>query len=268
MKRLSANVEYKLPSLAKYVDSVNFFHNNNPTDSQNLLFDATPEGVFELVFQNNDAVWQKSHQEVHWKRRDEAFVGGLHQQRYLLKLPPDTEIISVRFKPGAFKYVFSGALNEFANEKIPVVDLWQSAGKQLSQKLRRNQTPGEKIELIGGFIIDQLNDGRYSVIDETVRHIMNHRGLVDLPDLEQKSHLSSAQFRKRFREEVGLSPKKYSKIIRINSVISEFYSNQQGLLLDLAYAHDYYDQSHFIKEFKSIVGQTPTQYLAELSASC
>lgn len=263
MKRLSANTTYKLPQLSEYVDSINFFHNAHQSDSKNILFDASPEGVFELIFQNNDAVWQKDNNEQVWKQREEAFVGGLHQQSYQIKLPPDTEIISVRFRPGAFKYVFSGPLNDFVNAKVPVADLWQKSGLKIKDQLSQLKHQNEKIQVIAGFIAANLNLKKYSVIDETVSEIIKNKGVVDISHLEYNSHLSTAQFRKRFREEVGLSPKKYAKIIKINSILSELLEfNEDKLLTDLVYAYDYFDQSHFIKDFKSIVGKTPSQYFA------
>jgi AraC-like DNA-binding protein len=261
VKRLSADTTYKLPQLSEYVDSVNFFNNAHHSDSKNILFDASPEGVFELIFQSDDAVWQKDNNEKIWKQREEAFVGGLHQQSYQIKLPPETEIISVRFRPGAFKYVFSGPLNEFVNAKVPVIDLWQSQGLQLKDKLRKLNDHHDKIKVIAAFIAANLNEKKHSVIDDSVNEIICKKGIVDISSLEHDSHLSTAQFRKRFREEVGLSPKKYAKIIKVNAILSELGNFDGGQhLTDLVYAYDYFDQSHFIKDFKSIVGKTPTQY--------
>lgn len=266
MKRLSANSTYPLPQLNEYVDSINFFNNAHHSDSKNILFDASPEGVFELVFQSNDSVWQKDNNDGVWKQRDEAFVGGLHQQSYQIKLPPETEVVSVRFKPGAFKYVFSGPLNEFVNAKVPVIDLWQKDGLKIKEQLKKLNDHKEKINVIAAFITTKLNIKKHSVIDDSVNEIINNKGVVDISHLEYNSHLSTAQFRKRFREEVGLSPKKYAKIIKINSILSELEQFEEcKLLTDLVYAYDYFDQSHFIKEFKSIVGKTPTQFFASIA---
>ena len=267
MKRYSANSTYQIPQLNAYIDSINFFSNAHQSDTKNILFDAAPEGVFELVFQTNDAVWQKNINDDIWKRRDEAFIGGLHQQGYQIKLLPETEVMSVRFKPGAFKYVFAGRLNDFANQKVPLVDIWQKPGLRLYNQLKNLSRHEDKINLVASFIENRLDINKRSAIDESVQDIVSQKGDIDISSLELQSHLSSAQFRKRFREEVGLSPKKYAKIIRINSILNELFSQQPCDLIDLVYAHNYFDQSHFIKDFKSIIGKAPTQYFSELSSS-
>ena len=92
MNKLCATQSYQLPRLKPFIDSVSFYHNKDQRDSKELLFEGCPEGLFELIFQSNQSVWQKDQNEGVWRKRDEAFLGGLHQQGYQLKLPPDTEI--------------------------------------------------------------------------------------------------------------------------------------------------------------------------------
>ncbi len=261
MNKLCATQSYKLPQLKPFIDSVSFYHNEHQSDSKSLLFEGCPEGLFELIFQSDKTVWQKDQKDGVWRQRDEAFLGGLHQQGYQLKLPPNTEIMSVRFNHGAFKYVFSGQLNDFINQKVPITDLWSHSGKQLINKLKRSDNHTDKIKVIASFLESKVNGRKHSVIDQTVLAILNCHGMIDMQALEQQSALSSAQFRKRFREEVGLPPKSFAKVIKMNAIMKQL-ERQQGkqLLTDVVYDFGYFDQSHFIKDFKSFIGITPTQF--------
>ncbi|WP_223789474.1 helix-turn-helix domain-containing protein [Marinicella meishanensis] len=263
MKKLCATQSYQLPALRQYVDSVSFYRNEHHQDSQSLLFEGCPEGVFELIFQSDNSVWQKDRCDGVWRRRDEAFLGGLHQQGYQLKLPPDTEIMSVRFKHGAFKYVFSGRLNDFMNQKVPISELWSRAGVRLQNKLKQCADPLSKLHTIADFLEPKVHVRQHSVIDQSVQAILSCQGMVDMVSLERQSALSTAQFRKRFREEVGLSPKKYAKVIKVNAILSAMERAQgHQKLTDIVYDFGYFDQSHFIKDFKSVVGKTPSKYLS------
>jgi AraC-like DNA-binding protein len=263
MKKLCATQSYQLPELRQYVDSVSFYRNEHHSDSQSLLFEGCPEGVFELIFQSDNSVWQKDRCDGVWRQRDEAFVGGLHQQGFQLKLPPDTEIMSVRFKHGAFKYVFSGRLNDFMNQKVPITELWSREGVRLQGKLKQCHDPISKLCTIAAFLEPKVHQRKHSVIDQTVHAILTSQGVVDMASLERQSALSTAQFRKRFREEVGLSPKKYAKVIKVNAILTALDAAQTSRkLTDIVYDFGYFDQSHFIKDFKSVVGKTPTQYLS------
>jgi len=263
MLRLCATQSYQLPGLRQYVDSVSFYRNAHQQDSQSLLFEGCPEGVFELIFQSDNSVWQKDQSDGVWRQRDAAFVGGLHQQGYQLKLPPDTEIMSVRFKHGAFKHVFSGRLNDFMNQKVPVTELWSRAGLRLQDKLKQDQSQQAKLQTIAAFLEPMVQERKHSVIDQSVQSILACQGVVDLDQLERHAALSTAQFRKRFREEVGLSPKKYAKVIKLNAILAALErSSTNRKLTDIVYDFGYFDQSHFIKDFKSVLGKTPSQYLS------
>ena len=238
-----------------------FFKNSHDSANQKVLFEASPEGVFELVFQQGNSVWQKGQEDADWQQRDDAFVGGLHQQSYQVKLTPGAEIISVRFKPGAFKYVFRGRLNDFMNAKIPIDEVWSSQGRRLSARISEQPDHAAQLQAIAVFVQSQLDESRRSVIDDAVNQVIRSGGRLTVTQLEQTAPLSQAQFRKRFREEVGLAPKKFTQIIRINAILNALQTNRScGNLVDLAYQFNYFDQSHFIKDFKSVVGMTPRQY--------
>jgi AraC-like DNA-binding protein len=261
MDRLAPHKTCVLQPFEQVVESVMFFKNSHDSDNQQVLFEASPEGVFELVFQQGNTVWQKAQHDSVWQQRDDAFVGGLHQQSYQVKLTPGAEIISVRFRPGAFKYVFAGRLNDFINAKVPVSEVWSDQGRRLSATISQQTNCADQLQAIAGFIQSRMDQSRRSVIDDAVSQVIQSEGRLTVAQLEQMVPLSQAQFRKRFREEVGLAPKKFTQIIRINAILNALQSVRSGShLVDLAYQFNYFDQSHFIKDFKSVVGKTPRQY--------
>jgi transcriptional regulator GlxA family with amidase domain len=82
---------------------------------------------------------------------------------------------------------------------------------------------------------------------------------VDVNALAGKCFLSRRQFERNFKACSGFSPKLYTRIIRFQAAAKE-YGMQYQSLTDIAYRCGYYDQSHFIHDFKEFSGFHPKEY--------
>ena len=114
--------------------------------------------------------------------------------------------------------------------------------------------------------MEKFSATRTSVIDLAIHSIQAQNGFVEIYSLASLTSLSSAQFRKRFKEEVGISPSEYCKIMRTNASISLISNSSPSRLTDITYKLGYFDQSHFIKDFKSITGLAPKSFQKMYSA--
>jgi len=73
--------------------------------------------------------------------------------------------------------------------------------------------------------------------------------------------LSERQFERQFRKFSGFSPKLFSRIVRFQSALTQ-YGNNEKSLTEIALETGYYDQSHFIHDFKEFSGYHPKQYFS------
>jgi AraC-like DNA-binding protein len=91
-----------------------------------------------------------------------------------------------------------------------------------------------------------------------MQKIKDTNGNLRIKELATSLAISQDPFEKRFRRVIGTSPKQFSNIVRLKHVIEGY---QPALsLTDTALAAGYFDQAHFIKEFKSFTGQTPKDF--------
>ncbi|MDF1696874.1 MAG: helix-turn-helix domain-containing protein [Saprospiraceae bacterium] len=247
---------YHAKYLSKYIEAFKIYHFNDTTNVQLL-----PKGIFEIVFQSQHSFQHCTEYSSGWKLRPRHFVGGLHHKAYQVN-PGQKQnyCIVVEFKPETAKYFIPEKLDSLQNAVVDIQDIWGTAARKLIQKLDRAKQDSEKIAHIEQFLLDQFNATPISVIDQTLLKIHATRGFIEQKQLATHSGLSSSQFRKRFREEIGIAPSHYCKILRAKTSVSMISHKKDLTLTDITYQLGYFDQSHFIRDFKSIMGTTPKQY--------
>jgi len=98
---------------------------------------------------------------------------------------------------------------------------------------------------------------RDRLVEESLRFIHQHIGSITIKYLLEHLHLSERQFERRFTQTVGISPQLYLRVKRFNEAARLMKTGQFETLIDVAYALNFYDQSHFIRDIKAFSGITP-----------
>ena len=252
-KPMLAIQKYSPKILHQYIESFNVYYFNKDVPIQ--LF---PKGVFELVFQSNDHFQHNTSYSLGWEVRPANFIGGLHNKSYTVKPNGDKDYcIVAEFKPNTAKYFIPSKLNSFKNNVVDIFEIWGKPAVELSQKINQEQINSNRISIIENFLASKFITRKPSIIDNTIHIIASSKGFVEINKLARNVALSTAQFRKRFNEEIGISPSQYCKIVRINSALAILEKNSKNSLTELTYQLGYFDQSHFIKDFKAVVGYSP-----------
>ncbi|HTQ27727.1 MAG TPA: helix-turn-helix domain-containing protein [Puia sp.] len=117
----------------------------------------------------------------------------------------------------------------------------------------------QRIRVVEEFFLQRLNSSKQdSLVLNVIREIYQRHGATDIRSLSTRFVLSQDAFEKRFRKLVGCTPKQFSGIVRMKSLVS--LAGQKKSLTELGYQFEFYDQSHFIREFRSFTGQSPREF--------
>ena len=109
------------------------------------------------------------------------------------------------------------------------------------------------------FLISKLNSNLPDLlVMSAISMIYKSKGNIRIKELLNELHISQSALEKRFRQVVGASPKKFASIVRLKNTISSYNRNKS--LTDLGYEAGFYDQAHFIKEFKHFTGDSPETF--------
>lgn len=190
------------------------------------------------------------------------FIAGPNDEVCRIRFFSGMRKMIINFKPGGFYKIFQLPAHYFSNRTRDAVDFLGKPLIDITHQLKNSPLSG-KIELTDAFLLNQLHQGQKKEnrnIDEAIRLIEKFKGNISLKELELATYTTKRTLERHFLEQVGLYPKTFSRIVRFSGVIRFIESNLNVKWRQLAEAFGYYDQSHFINEFKLLTGGLPQDY--------
>lgn len=157
-------------------------------------------------------------------------------------------------------------LNEFTSKTIELDDIISNFTDEILKKLTSLQSNSEIIKIIEMAIADTVDisliPGKdiYELIK--VFNSSNHC----ISDFCEQYGVNQRKLERIFNKYIGVSPKLFQRINRLQGIINQFKQKKSDNLTLFAYDNNYFDQTHFIKDFKTFIGTTPTEFLSQNSS--
>lgn len=189
-----------------------------------------------------------------------AGITGLVDRPAIFQNTSNIGTILVFFTEPGFAAFSSCPANELFNQSISLEEVFdRQQVADTKEKLAAAADDRQRIRLVEQFLLRHLKDSqRDKLVIEAVKLIYASGGHLKISDLQKKLLISPSALEKRFRRLVGTTPKKFSSIVRFNNVLKEL--DKARSLTDLCYEHNFFDQAHFIKDFKQYTGETPENF--------
>ena len=198
---------------------------------------------------------------------DNVALYGYQNDFYDIKLTGKLSVFSVVFQPQGLMQFFKFPLYEICNQNVPLQHLNKQAGRDLEEKMGEATSFSQRVSIVETYLLDLLKtdftDFEFRRINRVVELITKTYGNIDIDKLASEACLCRKQFERVFAKHIGISPKQYLKIIRFQFAIFQRQKNANMSLEHLSYESGYYDQSHFVNDFKSLSGLTPKQYFSD-----
>jgi AraC-like DNA-binding protein len=226
-----------------------------------------PDGTLDLVL-NIGAPVLLSRDGLNFGEMPRAAVTGLYPDRSFVRYTGEIHLVGAVLQPGAAHLFLHDSLTQFEASTIDAALIFGSAAAELLEKIYA--TKGEKVkhDLLEYFLLEQFGQRRekwqVDRMTEAVRLIHQHKGNLTMSSLQEACLMSERNFRRKFHELVGMSPKKYAGIIWVKE-FSKLYQAQPSSVNKLLLQSGYTDATHLSKDFQKIVGSSPVAYLSELN---
>lgn len=168
--------------------------------------------------------------------------------------------VGVRFRPGMWTVHLGVPGERVTDLTLPLDCLWGSRARELLQQLGETLAAGCSLDQCAGLFeaaIPQVE--RPGRIHRAIAWMADRRGCVSVDELSRHVGLSARQFRRICLQESGLTPKFLARVLRFRHALSQV-RNYGGGYAEFALDCGYFDQAHFINEFRQLSGRTPSFY--------
>jgi AraC-like DNA-binding protein len=144
-----------------------------------------------------------------------------------------------------------------------IASLLGREGAELEERIMLAAGNHERAKIASAFLEQRLRDNQSCApaIISCMNDMIKSHGPLKIEQIAQQYFISQRQFERRFKEYAGLSPKLFTRIVRFHSACQQF-GNPNTSLTEIAYDCGYYDQSHFIHDFKEFSGLHPKHYFS------
>lgn len=146
-------------------------------------------------------------------------------------------------------------------ESISLEHLFNRAKvNEVTARLSAADSDVERIAIVERFLFSELKTfDTNRMLNEAIHRIYQSKGTLRINDLGKQLYTSASVLERRFKNDVGVTPKKFASIVRFNNILEALRGGAP--LLDVCYNNNYFDQAHFIRDFKTFTGETPTGFL-------
>jgi AraC-like DNA-binding protein len=253
------------PLLASFVQSIFLVdHVLEPGEGSIVgQYPPTPQHCIFLYIK--EKFQAKKVNDTEFRFRPKAVVVGPQVTRMELTVSHDYTVAVIGFRPGGLFRLLGIPMEEIFDDGFDGLELMGSDINELVDRCAEMATLEEMHQRITHYLLGKLTKIKDLLpIDKALFHMLNYQGHLPITQVADLACLSLRQFERKCKERLGLSPKVYSRLIRFSNAYRLFERSETPNWSEIAYLSGYYDQMHFIKDFKEFAGITPTMMEEEL----
>ncbi len=198
---------------------------------------------------------------------DSSGVFGAARGKFSRLVEGQGRAFCIKFRPGAFYPFVISPVSRFKNKTVSLYEVFGVAGETLETAIRAAVGDEERIEIAENFLRSRHpeRDDSVALIHRIIERIVADREITKSYDLENQFNLTTRTIQRLFSRYVGVSPSWVIRRYRLQDAVDQL---DQGEIVDwpaLAVDLGYFDQAHFINDFKKIIGVSPGKYVRRVS---
>ena len=238
-----------------------------PFDANNQKQKIIPDGCIEMTFNLGDKIKRyisKSEFIIH----PSAMVMGQRTKSYYIEPVGHVDTIAICLYPHGFANFVNTSLENLVDKETPIENLFgEIQANELERRIIHATNTEERIEIIETFLLNKLNEETTieNIVKTTVDMLISTKGSTPINIILKDDLSKKRQLERYFKKQIGISHKQLSKVIRLQATLQMLHNHTSESLSDIAYENEYFDQTHFIKDFKEFVGITPKEFLGNES---
>ena len=218
-----------------------------------------PDGYPELIFHYGD--YYKTNINGVWQVQELNLIAGQIKNHFFLENSGKSKLFGIKFQPWALNELFNIEMSELTDRVVEIPNELLGTLRSVKKISISSLTFTEKVKKIEDWFVEFLSNIDLKSLkgQKAVELIIEDQGKTDLKKIQNEVGISERSLERYFKPKIGLSPKYFSRIIRFSHIFKLVQSEKIDWM-DIAFLSGFYDQSHFIKNFKEFTGEDPSKY--------
>jgi AraC-like DNA-binding protein len=251
------------PQLKGYIGKIWVFESSGRVPSEDMKL-IVPNGMAKITIPFRNGVSGRNKEVYNLSKESQITLIGICDIPAVVDIENDAPSgnIGIEFSPlGAYR-ILQIRQSELKNKIFLLEDVFGQSARHLQEIIANTESVPDKIRIIQGYLIKLLHKSTPDpIVDYCIGQIKASKGLITVGALESQTGYSSRWLYDKFIDKVGVSAKNFSSIVRF----MQFYE-QWAKKPDYEHARDhmyryFYDQAHFIKDFKRFTGLSPLRFV-------
>lgn len=229
----------------------------NDNDHTPHLQKIIPDGFPEIIFHFGDPYKIKLGDQ--WELQGKNLLAGQITRFFFLENTGTSDVVGLKFKPAALTHLFDLHMADLTDKVVTLNLIPGDPFRQLIKELGKTEDHDKIVSALDEHLMKWSVPAKETVIDKVLAKIFATHGMTTIADLCKEANVGERQLERLFKKYIGLSPKFYSRIIRFNYIFQSI-DDKSLSWAEVGLHTGFYDQPHFIKNFKAFTGEDPSKY--------
>lgn len=231
-----------------------------------VCYPPTPQS--SLFFYINDRIKVQKKGEVDFMLQPKSVVVGLQSASVLLDINKSHKAVRIGFHPGGMYRFLGFSMAEMIDGSFDASDIFGNEIQEVNNKLQEAKNFDEIKEVIEQFLLGKVKLLKRALpFDNAMLELLRLNGNVPIEQIASLACVSLRQFERLSKERIGLPPKVYARLARFSKAYRLRENFPHLSWTSIAHECGYFDQMHFIRDFKEFAGITPGVIEKELAST-
>ncbi|OFV90353.1 MAG: hypothetical protein A3G76_01655 [Acidobacteria bacterium RIFCSPLOWO2_12_FULL_65_11] len=168
----------------------------------------------------------------------------------------------VYFEPAGFYRLFGVSPVELVNRADDASVVVGPRAGLLLEELRRATNVEAMVRAVECFLLAHAASARpFHPVQQAASIVLRNKGRVSLAELIGASGVGERQFERKFTEQIGMTPKLYVRVVRLNHALQLKEQRPTLTWTEVSHRAGYFDQTHLVKDFKALTGARPSDFM-------
>ncbi len=240
-------------SLKELIKEIWVYENDDPAPTNQKII---PDGFSEIIIHYGDPY--EINLNGHWESQSQQLFSSQISKFFYLKNTGISGMIGLKLFPSAFYELFNLSVAGLTDQVQSLQSVLEPIKPPLINEHFKHLSVHAKVAVLEDWL-DLRNPVYQPKVRAMVDEIVAQQGMVNLDQVASSIGIGLRQAERLFKKVIGVTPKFYSRIIRFNHIFQIMEAKEESWIR-IALQSGYFDQSHFIKNFKEFTGEYPSNY--------